>query len=225
MLRARCHRHVLTLRFSSPLDLLSVLWCVDGMAAILYARVEGEEPIGEEKLQEGDSVQSVVERAVEKERIESIRWKDVAGWKLLVSREEDAKEVKSGTSSERLSKLPPFPDESVLILTRGPVPPITTSSALGEIQSRQSRQSYSNHQHCILMTCEHLGVCVSLSVVPSLSLSVYFSPSSVCVCVYLSFSLSQVVGCETSHARVWRRIRVQCTALTRSASAKCRTTF
>ena len=122
------------------LAVCALLWLFDVMAAILYVQVEGEEAIGEEKLQEGDSVQSVVERAVEKERIEPIRWKDVAGWKLLDSRDEDAKEVKSGTYSERLSKLPPFPDESLLILTRRPVPPIMTSSALGEIESRQSRQ-------------------------------------------------------------------------------------
>ena len=110
------------------------------MAAILYVQVEGEEAIGEEKLQEGDSVQSVVERAVEKERIESIRWKDVAGWKLRDSPEEDSKELASGTFSKPLLDLPQLISKSLLILTRRPVPPIMTSSALGEIKSRQSRQ-------------------------------------------------------------------------------------
>ena len=64
----------------------------------------------------------------------------MAGWKLLDSRDGDAKEVTSGTSSERLSKLPPFPDESLLILTRRPVPPITTSSALGEAKIQNSAE-------------------------------------------------------------------------------------
>jgi hypothetical protein len=109
------------------------------MAAILYVQVEGEDPIGEEKLQEDDSVQTVVERAVEKRRIRLIFWMDVAGWKLRDSREEDAKQVASGTSSEPLSDLPHFPSKSLLILTRRPVPPITTSSALGEIKM-QNRQ-------------------------------------------------------------------------------------
>jgi hypothetical protein len=81
-------------------------------------QVEGEDAIGEEKLQEGDSVQAVVERAVEKERIESIRWKDVAGWQLRESRQRDARQIASGTSSERLVKLLPFPEESLLTITR-----------------------------------------------------------------------------------------------------------
>jgi hypothetical protein len=108
------------------------------MAAILYVRVEGEDAEGDVRVQVGDSLADVVERAVEKGRINSIYWKDVAGWKLRDSREDEAKQVASGTSSERLSKLPPFPDESLLILTRRPVPSITTSSALGEINMEQT---------------------------------------------------------------------------------------
>jgi hypothetical protein len=110
------------------------------MTAVLYVQVKGEEPIGEEKLQEGDSVQSVVKRAVEGGDIHSILWKDVAGWKLRDSPEEDFKEVTSGTFSKPLLDLPQLTSKSLLILTRRPVPPIPTSSALGEIKSRQSRQ-------------------------------------------------------------------------------------
>ena len=95
------------------------LWLyAHGMAALLYVQVEGEDPIGEEKLQEGDSVQTVVKRAVEGGDINPIIWKDVAGWKLLDSRAEKAEQLHSGTSSERLLKLLPFPDESLLLLTR-----------------------------------------------------------------------------------------------------------
>ena len=105
------------------------------MAALLYVRVEGEEAVGDVKVQQEDSLADVVERAVEKERIETIRWKDVAEWKLLDSRDEEAKELTSGKSSERLAKLPPFPDESLLILTRRPEPPI--NPALGEIKDAE----------------------------------------------------------------------------------------
>jgi hypothetical protein len=42
-------------------------------------QVDGEAAVGEEKLEEGDSVQSVVKRAVKEGDIESIPWKDVAG--------------------------------------------------------------------------------------------------------------------------------------------------
>ena len=97
--------------------------------------------MGDVKVQQEDSLADVVERAVEKERIEAIRWKDVAGWKLRDGREEEAKEIASGTSSEPLSDLPHFPSKSLLILTRRPVPPITTGSALGEdkIQNNAER--------------------------------------------------------------------------------------
>ena len=43
------------------------------MAALLYVRVEGEEAVGDVKVQQEDSLADVVERAVEKERIEDIR--------------------------------------------------------------------------------------------------------------------------------------------------------
>ena len=112
------------------------------MAAILYVQVEGEDSIAQEDLVEGDSVQSVVKRASKDGDINKILWKDVAGWKLLDSRDEEAKELTSGKSSERLAKLPPFPDDSLLILTRRPKPPI--NSTLGEIKM-QSRQITSQH--------------------------------------------------------------------------------
>ena len=158
------------------------------MAAILYMRVEREEPIGEERLQEGDSVQSVVKRAVEGGDIHSIFWKDVAGWKLRDGREEEAKEVASGTSSERLSKLPHLPDESLLILTRRPVPPITTGSALGEDKMQNSaEQTQAAAEHQPASTAHHLSLFLSLPL-----------------------SLPQLVGCETSHARVWKPTQDHC---------------
>ncbi len=181
------------------LAVCALLWLYDVMAALLYVRVEGEEPIGEEKLQEGDSVQSVVKRAVEGNDINSIFWKDVAGWKLRDSRDEDAKEVKSGTSSERLSKLLPFPDESLLILTRRPVPPITTGSALGEdkIQNSAERtQAAATPVVCLILSfslslsffvflCLSVSPCLSLSL--SLSLSLFLSLPSLSLSAPFSF--------------------------------------
>jgi hypothetical protein len=110
------------------------------MTAVLYVQVEGEDAVGDVKVQQEDSLADVVERAVEKGRIEKILWKDVAGWKLLDSRDGDAKEVTSGTFSKSLLDLPQFPDESLLILTRRPVPPITTGSALGEDKIQNSAE-------------------------------------------------------------------------------------
>jgi hypothetical protein len=98
-------------------------------AAILYVQVEGEAAIAEETLQQTDSVQTVVKRAAEARDIERIDWKDVAGWKLWDSRGKNAKQVASGTSSDRLTKLLPFPDESLLIITRRPPPPPAASSS------------------------------------------------------------------------------------------------
>jgi hypothetical protein len=98
-------------------------------AAILYVQVEGEDAIGEEKLQEGDSVQSVVLRAVEQRLIRPIFWMDVTGWQLRESRQLDAPQIASGTSSEPLLDLPPFPSKSLLTITRRPVPSITRSSS------------------------------------------------------------------------------------------------
>jgi hypothetical protein len=109
---ARCHR--------SPL-----LCC----AALLYVQVAGERAVGEEKLQEDDSVQSVMQRAVDEELIDPIRWREVAGWELWGSRAKAGHPIQSGTSSERLRKLLPFPDESLLVLTRQPLPPTTSSSS------------------------------------------------------------------------------------------------
>ena len=95
-----------------------VLWLYDVMSAILYVQVEGEDPIGEEKLQEGDSVQTVVKRAVDGGDINLISWKDVAGWKL---RRCDNTIGAEGTRSVPLERLLPFETESLLVLTRRPV--------------------------------------------------------------------------------------------------------
>ena len=134
--------HALTL-LSSPRSrcLRSPLWC---HAAILYVQVGGQDAIGEEKLQEGDSVQSVMERAVEKKRIESIDWKDVAEWQLWGSPEK-VQRLHSGTRSKRLSELLPFPDESLLVLTRRPIPPTisSSSSSFAPSSSLPSSTSYS----------------------------------------------------------------------------------
>jgi hypothetical protein len=112
------------------------------MAAILYVQVEGEDAQPDVKLQVEDSLADVVERAVEKGRINEIFWKDVVGWKLLDSRDEKAQVVKSGKSSELLLDLPEFPSKSLLVITRRPESPI--NPALGEIKM-QRRQITSQH--------------------------------------------------------------------------------
>jgi hypothetical protein len=85
-------------------------------AAILYVQVDGEDAIGEENLQTGDSVQSVVLRAVEQRLIRPIFWMDVAGWQL---RRSDGTLVAEGTRrSVLLEKLLPFPSECLLTVTR-----------------------------------------------------------------------------------------------------------
>jgi hypothetical protein len=99
-------------------------------AAILYVQVEGEAAIAEETLQQTDSVQTVVKRAAEARDIERIDWKDVAGWRLT---RPDGSLVADGDSnggrSEPLTKLLPFPDESLLIIRRRPPPLAAASSA------------------------------------------------------------------------------------------------
>jgi len=62
-------------------------------------------------------------------------------------------------------------------------PAFTSSGGERKMQSRQIAQ---RHQHCILITCEHL--CVSFCL--SLSLSLFPCPSS-CFCASASFSASQ----------------------------------
>ena len=120
----------------------ALLCCV---VDILYVQVEGEPAIGEERLRESDSVQSVMERAVEQERIDPIRWRQVDGWELWASRAKAGRPIHSGTSSERLLKLLPFPDESLLVLTRRPLPPATSSSSSSASSSSSlpSSTSYS----------------------------------------------------------------------------------
>jgi hypothetical protein len=86
-------------------------------ADILYVQVEGDGKAGAVRPLPDDVLEDVVERAVEKKRIPFISWIDVAGWELWDSRAK-AKRLHSGISSERLLKLLPFPDESLLILTR-----------------------------------------------------------------------------------------------------------
>jgi hypothetical protein len=98
--------------------------------------------MGGVKLQAEDLLEDVVERAVEKGRINKIFWKDVAGWKLQDSRDEKAQVLKSGKSSELLLDLPEFPSKSLLILTRRPEPSINPT--LGDMKM-QSRQITSQH--------------------------------------------------------------------------------
>ena len=92
-------RHAL----AHPCPLSSVLSCP---AALLYVRVDDEGPVGRVTLQEGDNVQSVLKRAVEKKLIERIDWKDVAKRQLWDSAEEMAAEVASvhGARSCRLCR-------------------------------------------------------------------------------------------------------------------------
>ena len=116
VLCARCPRHAHASLVGACS--LSALCRIDVLVAVLYVQVEGEDPIGEEKLQEGDSVQTVVKRAVEGGDINFISWKDVAGWKLR--RCENALRAE-GTRSVPLERLLPFETESLLVLTRRPV--------------------------------------------------------------------------------------------------------
>jgi hypothetical protein len=92
-------------------------------------QVAGEGSVGDVTLQPGDSLADVVDRATDKERIDPIRWREVAGWELWGSRAKAGHPIQSGSSSERLMKLLPFPDESLLVLTRQPLPPTTSSSS------------------------------------------------------------------------------------------------
>ena len=116
--------HALTLH--SSLRLLALCVCD---ADLLYVQVVGESGAGDVRLQQGDSLADAVDRAVEKKRIPSIFWVDVAGWELWGSREKVGRPIQSGTSSEPLSDLPAFPSKSLLVLTRRPIPPTTSSSS------------------------------------------------------------------------------------------------
>ena len=66
---------------------------------------------------------------MEQELIDPIRWREVAGWELWGSLEKVGRPIQSGTSSEPLLDLPPFPRKSLLVLIRRPLPPNTTSSS------------------------------------------------------------------------------------------------
>ena len=115
--------------------------------AILYVQVEGDVgsgPVGDVAPLPNDSIRSVMQRAVEKKRIESIDWKDVAEWQLWGSPEK-VQRLHSGTRSKRLSELLPFPDESLLVLTRRPIPPTisSSSSSFAPSSSLPSSTSYS----------------------------------------------------------------------------------
>ena len=91
-------------------------------------QVDGEgSPGALKQLQPQDLVQDVMQRAVEQELIDPIRWKDVAGWKL--QRPDGAFVKEDGRRSEPLLDLPPFPSKSLLVLTRRPIPPTTSSSS------------------------------------------------------------------------------------------------
>jgi hypothetical protein len=117
-------------------------------ADVLYVQVDGQGGAGALRLQPQDFVQDVMQRAVKEELIDPIRWREVTGWKLLDSRAEKAKQLHSGTSSERLLKLLPFPEESLLVLTRRPIPPTSSSSASSPSASSSLPSSSSYSQPC-----------------------------------------------------------------------------
>jgi hypothetical protein len=89
-------------------------------------QVDGEGAVGDVRLKPGDSLSDVLERAVEKKRIESIDWKDVAGWRLWDSPEK-VQLLHSGTRSEPLLDLPQFPSKSLLLIKRQ-LPPTAAAS-------------------------------------------------------------------------------------------------
>ena len=78
-------------------------------------QVEGEDAVGDVRLEGLTSLADVVERAVEKRRIRPIDWMDVAGWKL---KRPDGSLVEEGGRSEPLQDLPTFPSKSLLTITR-----------------------------------------------------------------------------------------------------------
>ena len=124
------------------LSVLSPLSCdVD----ILYVQVDGQGGAGALRLQPQDFVQDVMQRAVEQKLIRPIDWMDVDGWELWGSRAKASRPLQSGPSSERLLKLLPFPDESLLALTRRPTLPTSSSSASSTSASSSlpSSSSYS----------------------------------------------------------------------------------
>ena len=114
-----CVRPRTHLRLSPSPGLLAVcaLLCCR-MQPSCMLQVEREDAQGDVKVEQGESLADVVERAVEKERIESIRWKDVAGWELWDSRAK-AKRLHSGTS-QRAAVGPSATSQSksLLVLTR-----------------------------------------------------------------------------------------------------------
>ena len=113
--------------------------------AILYVQVEGDVgsgPVGDVAPLPNDSIRSVMQQAVEQELIDPIRWRDVAEWQLWGSPEK-VQRLHSGTRSKRLSELLPFPDESLLVLTRRPIPPTISSSSSSSSASSLSSSSSS----------------------------------------------------------------------------------
>jgi hypothetical protein len=76
--------------------------------------VKDEPSVGVVELLDGGSVSKVVERAVEKRRINDIFWRDVECFQL--------DDGERRTADARLATLPPFTDDSVLTITRRPPP-------------------------------------------------------------------------------------------------------
>jgi hypothetical protein len=112
---------------------LSPLLC---RADILFVQVEGEDSVGGVRLQAHDLLQDVVQRAVEEELIEPIRWKDVRGWQL---RRSDGTLVSEGARrSVLLEKLLPFPSECLLIITR-----LTSAAPSASLNTASSSSSSS----------------------------------------------------------------------------------
>ena len=84
----------------------------------------------------GDTVQSVMERAVEKQRIDPIFWRDVKGWELWQSQKMLGGPFRWGISSERLATVPGLVSDSLLLLKRWPL-----SLAIGGSASSSSASS------------------------------------------------------------------------------------
>jgi hypothetical protein len=140
-------------------------------AAILYVQVEGESQAGAVRLLPDDLMEEVVDRAVEKKRIPSIFWVDVAGWELWGSRAKVGRPIQSGTSSEPLSDLPDFPSKSLLVLTRRSIPPTSTTSSgrassTSASSSLPSSSSYSQPVLSPSLTAPVSGGCLTRSASP-----------------------------------------------------------
>ena len=143
--------HALTLPFS-PFPLSPSAGCLRThllrYVDVLYVQVDGEGGAGALRLQPQDFVQDVMQRAVEQKLIRPCDWIDVGGWELWGSRDKVGQSLGWGTSSERLMKLLPFSNESLLVLTRRSIPLTSSSSASSTSASSSLPSSSSYSQPC-----------------------------------------------------------------------------